>query len=163
MRAPTEGNCLLTLPFLKGKTMTLPSVSELKSQAKRLRRALNENGQVLSHSQALELVSAQHGFRDWNTACATASRPCDFAFSVGTRVSGTYMQQPFRGEIRALSKTGPKDQYRVTVQFDEPVDVVTFESFSAFRSRVTCLVQPDGIAVKKTSNGEPYMRLAVGD
>ncbi|WP_420335964.1 glyoxalase superfamily protein [Roseibium sp.] len=144
-------------------TMTLPSVSELKSQAKRLRRALNDNGQSLSHSQALELVSAQHGFRDWNTACATASQPNDVQFLVGSRVSGTYMQQPFKGEIKALSKTGPKDQYRVTVQFDEPVDVVTFDSFSAFRSRVTCLVQSDGVAVKKTSNGEPYMRLTVGD
>jgi len=143
--------------------MTRPGVSELKSQAKRLRKALNENGQSLSHSQALELVSAQHGFRDWNTACATASRPNEFPFSVGTRVSGTYMQQPFRGEITALSKTGPKDQYRVTVQFDEAVDVVTFDSFSAFRSRVTCLVNSDGIAVKKTSNGEPYMRLTVSD
>ncbi|WP_421981732.1 glyoxalase superfamily protein [Roseibium sp.] len=142
--------------------MTLPSVTELKSQAKRLRKALTANGQTLSHSQALELVSAQHGFRDWNTACATASRPNDFPFPVGSRVSGTYMQQPFRGEVQALSKTGPRDQYRVTVQFDEPVDVVTFDSFSAFRSRVTCLVQPDGVAVKKTSNGEPYMRLSAG-
>ncbi|MCR9062097.1 MAG: glyoxalase superfamily protein [Roseibium album] len=139
--------------------MTLPSVSELKSQAKRLRKALAANGKQLSHSQALELVSTQHGFRDWNTASATVSRPNHFAFSVGDRVSGTYMQQAFQGEIKALSKVGTTERYHVTIQFDEPVDVVTFDSFSAFRSRVNCLIRSDGVAVKKTSDGEPYLRL----
>jgi len=139
--------------------MTLPSVAQMKAQAKRLRAALAAKGQDLSHSQALELLSAQYGFKDWNTASATASRPNHMPFSVGDRVSGTYMQQPFDGEILSLSRVGPSGQYRVILQFDTPVDVVTFDSFSAFRSRVNVLIHPDGVAVKSTSNGEPYLRM----
>ncbi|WP_428644413.1 glyoxalase superfamily protein [Roseibium sp.] len=139
--------------------MTLPSVAELKAQAKRLRAALAAKGQNISHSQALELLSAQLGFRDWNTASATASRPNHMVFSVGDRVTGTYLQQPFVGEIKALSKMGSSEHYNVIVLFDTPVDVVTFDSFSAYRSRVTCLIRADGIAVKKTSNGEPYLKM----
>ena len=139
--------------------MTLPSVSELKAQAKRLRKALAANGQQISHSQALEIVSTQHGFRDWNTASATAERPNSFRFSVGNRVSGTYMRQAFEGEIKALAQVGSTERYHITIQFDQPVDVVTFDSFSALRSRVNCLIRSDGVAVKQTSDGEPYLRL----
>lgn len=139
--------------------MTLPSVSELKAQAKRLRKALAANGQQLSHSQALEIVSTQHGFRDWNTASATAAHPNSFRYSVGDRVSGTYMRQAFKGEIKALAQVGSTERYHITIQFDQPVDVVTFDSFSAFRSRVNCLIRSDGVAVKRTSDGEPYLRL----
>lgn len=42
-----------------------------KSMASRLRTRLATNGTEISHSQALELVAAQLGFRDWNT-CAAA-------------------------------------------------------------------------------------------
>ncbi|MES0880051.1 glyoxalase superfamily protein [Roseibium sp. SCP14] len=141
--------------------MTLANIAELKIQAKRLRTALAENGQSLSHAQALELVSKQHGFRDWNTACASARNSSARPFAVGDRVSGTYMRQAFAGEIRGLSKVGQHDHIRVDVQFDQPVDVVTFDSFSSFRSRVSCIVDEDGIAVEKTSNGEPYLRMKV--
>ena len=139
--------------------MTLPSVDQLKAQAKRLKTALAAKGQKLSHSQALELLSAQYGFKDWNTAHAVASRPNQIGFAVGDRVAGTYMKQPFQGLILALARIGPAGQFRVTLQFDEAVDVVTFDSFSAYRSRVTCLIDAGGTAVKKTSDGDPYLRL----
>eukprot|EP00903_Cladosiphon_okamuranus_P001131 g1129.t1 len=128
--------------------MTLPSVAQLKAQAKRLKAVLAEKGQTLSHSQALELLSAQYGFKDWNTAHAVASRPNQMTLAIGDRVSGTYMKQPFEGEILALARIGPAGQYRVTLQFDEAVDVVTFDSFSAYRSRVTCLIDAEGIAAR---------------
>ncbi len=143
--------------------MTLPGVADMKAQAKRLRTALAAKGQAISHSQALELLSAQYGFKDWNTASATMSRPNHMPFAVGERVTGTYMQQAFKGEVLSLSKIGESGQYRVTLQFDEPVDVVTFDSFSAYRSRVTCVIHADGVAVKKTSNGEPYLKMKLID
>lgn len=139
--------------------MSPPSVADLKTQAKRLRTALAAKGQTVSHSQALEILSVQHGYKDWNTACAALSKPNPLSFSVSDRVTGTYMLQPFEGEILSLSKLGSSGQYRITLQFDTPVDVVTFDSFSSFRSRVTCVITADGVAVKKTSNGEPYLRL----
>lgn len=156
---PNTGECLI--PAFPGKVtiMTLPSVAQLKTQAKRLRSALAAKGQTLSHGQALELLSAQYGFRDWNTASATASRPNRMPFGIGDRVEGTYMKQPFKGEILSLARIGASGHYRVTLQFDTAVDVVTFDSFSAYRSRVSCLIGADGIAVKKTSDGAPYLRM----
>ena len=41
-----------------------------KSMASRLRARLATNGSQISHSQALELVAAQLGYRDWNTLAA---------------------------------------------------------------------------------------------
>lgn len=137
---------------------TLPGIDALKAQARRLRTALTANGQALTHSQALELLSAQYGFRDWNTACAAAGGRPREPFAVGDRVSGVFMSQAFAGEIMALAKLSG-NHYRVTVQFDQPVDVVTFDSFSSLRSRVTCVVRENGIAVKKTSNGEPHLKI----
>lgn len=139
--------------------MTLPTVSDLKAQARRLRTVLTTNGQSLSHSQALELLSAQYGYRDWNTVCAAARADTALPFAVGDRVTGTYMQQAFTGEIRGLAKVGQRGHFQVTLQFDQAVDVVTFDSFSAHRSRVSCVVRADGVALKKTSNGEPYLRM----
>ncbi|POF34816.1 glyoxalase superfamily protein [Roseibium marinum] len=140
--------------------MTLPSVDALKTQARRLRTALAAKGQVLSHSQALELLSAQYGYKDWNTACAAASAAGPaLPFAVGDRVCGVYMRQAFSGDIRGLSRVGQSGHFRVTLQFDEPVDVVTFDSFSAHRSRVSCVIREDGIAVKKTSDGEPHLKM----
>jgi uncharacterized glyoxalase superfamily protein PhnB len=42
-----------------------------KSMASRLRKRLAVNGAEITHGQALELVAAQLGYRDWNT-CAAA-------------------------------------------------------------------------------------------
>ena len=48
---------------------------------------------------------------------------------------------------------------RVTIRFDEPVDVVTFDSFSSFRQRVSCTLNKDFTTTERTSNGQPNMRL----
>lgn len=136
---------------------TLPSIEDLKTQAKRLRTALGTDGKSLGHGQALELVARQHGYRDWNTLHAAVGNRPAAPLSLGDRVTGRYLGQPFDGEIIAAAKIGASGPYRVTIQFDEPVDVVTFESFSAYRSRVTCTVDRDGVTAEKTSNGQPHM------
>lgn len=43
-------------------------VQDLKARAKRLREHLQNKNIQLSHSEALEAVSAMYGFKDWNTA-----------------------------------------------------------------------------------------------
>lgn len=138
--------------------MTRISVTDLKDQAKRLRKALDDAGNPVSHSGALELVAKQNGYRDWNTAVASAPNADPAPFRVGSTVSGTYLGQHFTGTIRAVSRMG--DFYRVTTDFDEPVDVVTFDSFSAFRKRVSATVNRSGISPEKTSNGAPQMKLS---
>ena len=139
-----------------------PGIEELKAQAKRLRQAMNDRGTTLTHSAALELIARQHGARDWNTLAALAAKPNTgpkTSLFVGAHIRGRYLNQPFTGEILALSAPPGGDLQRITIHFDEPVDVVTFESFSAFRRRVTAQIDADGISPRKTSNGLPHLVL----
>lgn len=130
-------------------------VEELKAQAKRLREKLRQTGISLSHSEALEMVAHQHGVRDWNTLHAMAGNR--MRLRVGDRVEGLYLGQPFTAEIRGMTKLGDGAHRRVTLQFDKPVDVVRFDSFSSFRQRVTGEIGWDGRSPRQTSDGEPQL------
>ncbi len=143
------------------ESRTLPSLDTLKDQAKRLRARLSPEGEQIGHSKSLELIAAQYGYRDWNTLhAAVGNRPPFNPWMLGSRVRGHYLGQPFEGEIlSAQALTGKPGRYRLTFRFDEPVDVVTFESFSAFRQRVTATVDDGGRTIEKTSNGRPHLEL----
>lgn len=147
------------------------ALTSARAQARALREALAARGTPVSHSQALELVAHQHGARDWNTlharlAAAEVPPPATPAkapaspssFGLRQRVRGRYLGQPFRGEIIALSRVGP-GRTRVTVRFDEAVDVVRFESFSALRRQVTATLDGQGCSASATSDGTPHMVL----
>jgi hypothetical protein len=144
----------------RGST-TFPSLDALKDQAKRLRARLGSEGETISHSRSLELIAAQYGYRDWNTLhAAVGNRPPFNPWMLGSRVKGHYLGQPFEGEVLAVQAlTAQPGRYRLTMKFDEPVDVVTFESFSAFRQRVVATVDETGRTVEKTSNGRPQLEL----
>ena len=139
----------------------LPSLDALKDQAKRLRARFADEGETISHSRALELVAAQYGYRDWNTLHAAAgNRPPFNPWMLGSRVRGHYLGQPFDAEVLGVQAlTGQPGRYRMVLHFDEPVDVVTFDSFSAFRQRVNCTVDETGRTMAKTSNGRPHLEL----
>lgn len=49
----------------------MPTIDQAKAMAKRLRSALASNTIEVTHGTSLELVAAQLGHRDWNTAAAT--------------------------------------------------------------------------------------------
>jgi len=137
------------------------SLDELKTQAKRLRGTLNAQGKPVSHSEALELVAKQLGYRDWNTLHASVgNRPAPPAVALGDRVRGTYLGQAFDGDVIGVQTLGG-GRVRVTLEFDDPVDVVKFESFSAFRKRVTATVNDRGQTAEKTSDGAPQLELKV--
>jgi hypothetical protein len=144
-----------------GSSPKLPSLDVLKDQAKRLRDTLGRQGTVVNHSKALELIAGQYGFRDWNTLMgAIGNLPPVRSYSIGEQVIGHYLGQMFTGTIIAVQTlTNANGRYRVTFDFDEPVDVITFESWSAFRKRVTCTLDEEGRTVEKTSNGQPHMVL----
>lgn len=140
-------------------TPSLPSLDGLKQQAKRLRAGLDEDGDFLTHSESLELIAKQYGFRDWNTLhAAVGNRPPVKRFQLGSRVQGRYLGQAFTGEIIAI-RSMPPDHLRIVLQFDEPVDVVTFESFSAYRSRVSAVIDSEGLTAEKTSDGAPQLTM----
>ncbi|MEI2385672.1 glyoxalase superfamily protein [Breoghania sp. JC706] len=151
---------------------TLPTLDDAKRQAKRLRADLAASGTELSHGRALELVAHQHGYRDWNTMhAAIGNGPpadgeverdrADRPLQVGETVRGTYLGQPFIGRVVSVHMLGEgaAARHRVEIDFDEPVDVVTFDSFSSFRKRVTATLDGSGVTATRTSNGEPHMRL----
>ncbi len=135
-------------------TFPVPSISELKQQAKRLRARLAEDGDFISHSESLELIARQYGKRDWNTLYAAAGNRRATPVFVGARMKGRYLGQAFEGDVVAVNLLSP-GRTRVTVVFDDAIDVVAFESFSAFRRRVTATIGNDGKSAEKTSDGVP--------
>ncbi|PTM94282.1 glyoxalase superfamily protein [Mycoplana dimorpha] len=139
----------------------LPSLDGLKDQARRLRARLAAEDQPISHSRALELVAAQYGYRDWNTLhAAVGNRPPFDPWQLGSRVHGHYLGQPFDAKVLGVQAlTTEPGRYRLVLHFDEPVDVVAFESFSAFRQRVSCTVDETGRTAAKTSDGRPHLEL----
>jgi catechol 2,3-dioxygenase-like lactoylglutathione lyase family enzyme len=62
-----------TLPVTagrKGPAVITTTIEEAKAMARRLRAAMDARGLAASHSETLELVAAQLGHRDWNSASA---------------------------------------------------------------------------------------------
>ncbi len=141
---------------------SLPSLNELKAQAKRLRHELDAGGTPVNHSRTLELMAHQYGYKDWNTLhAALGNQPPPPPVALGRRVSGRYLGQAFDGEVIAVRAMDDGNHYRITLAFEEPVDVVTFESFSAFRQRVSATIDRRGVTVEKTSDGQPHMVLSL--
>jgi len=137
------------------------SLEDLKAQAKRLKVTLLSEGTKISHSKSLELIAAQHGCRNWNVLHAKiGNQPTRPPVSLGQQVSGKYLGQKFVGEVLGVRTLGP-DRYRLTLHFEEPVDVVTFDSFSSFRQRVSCTVNGRGKTYEKISNGQPQLELVL--
>ncbi|MGE0230628.1 MAG: glyoxalase superfamily protein [Flavobacteriaceae bacterium] len=137
-----------------------PTLDELKSQARSLRGALAEAGTDISHSHSLELVARQRGYRDWNTLhAAVGNAPPPIYLTPGERVQGRYLGQPFAGRILSVALIADGAFQRITLEFDEPVDVVKFDSFSAFRRRVSATIDETGVTAARTSDGEPHLRL----
>lgn len=140
------------------KSSQRPPIEDIKSQAKALRRALSDDGSDISHSRSLELVAKTYGYRDWNTLYATVGNRRDLKLRPGQRVSGEYLGQRFAAEIIGIIRHSD-DRQRITLQFDQPVDVITFDGMSNYRSRVSCVINNDGVTAEKTSNGRHHLRL----
>ena len=140
----------------------LPQLTALKDQARRLKSRLEAGGETVSHSKALELIAAQHGYNDWNTLhAALGNRAGPESLVPGARVTGAYLGQPFSARlvgIQAISSA--PGHFRVALDLDEAVDVVTFDSFSSFRKRVNGVIGKDGVSRERTSNGRPQLELS---
>lgn len=139
-------------------TTSIPSRDHLKSQAKRLRSDLASQGQIISHSQALETIAHQWGARDWNTLSAQATAANGLSFAPGQRVTGRYLGHPFQAEVKAARQSSG-GYWSLTLRFDTAIDVVTSEHFSSFRRQVNTTVNTSGVSAQKTSDGQPHMVL----
>lgn len=140
---------------------SLPTRTTLKTQAKRLRSSLVEQGKIMSHAQSLETIARQYGMRDWNTLHAAAPHtplPNATSWQVGQRVSGRYLDHPFTGQIKSATASG-QGFWALTVLFDTAIDVVDAQQFTNWRKQVRCTVGPNGRSVQKTSNGLPHIQI----
>lgn len=144
------------------KSTLPPSIATLKNQAKRLRAVLASTGHSIGHSGSLELLAHQHGFKDWNTLhAAMQARAPACPVVTGDHVQGHYLGQFFTGTVMGIQNLMKSDRFRITLMFDAPVDVVKFDSWSAFRKRVSCIITRDGLTIEKTSDGKPHLVLQV--
>jgi hypothetical protein len=141
-------------------SLDIPSATSFKAEARALREERAKAGEPIGHGAALEQVARRHGYRDWNTAHAAVPERAVSPFQVGQRVRGAYLRQPFTGLLIGVQLLADMQHFRVTVKFDQPVDVVTSELFSGFRQRVVATVDLRGISPARTSDGEPHMRLS---
>lgn len=140
-------------------SLDTPSAQSLKAEARTLREDNAKTGTPISHGAALEQVAKSHGYRDWNTARAMLPERVGAPVQVGDRVKGTYLGQAFKGLVIGVILMSDMRHYQITVRFDDPVDVVKSELFSAFRHRVTATVDIYGVSSARTSDGQPHMRL----
>lgn len=131
-------------------------LAQAKARARQLRADLAARGVAISHSEALEHVARAAGFADWNALFAAIGNRPPEAWAIGQQVRGAYLGQPFTGRILAAEATRP-GWFRLTIDLDQAVDVVTFDSFSNFRKRIRATVGPLGESCEKTSDGQPHL------
>ena len=129
-----------------------------KAEAKALRAAATDKGQHLTQGAALEMVARTHGFRDWNTLCAALDIQPGHRRRTGDRVSGRYLGSPFEGTIRSVTPMA-EGWVRLSIEFDTPIDVVAYDSFSNLRRRINTEIGPKGHSRARTSDGVPHLIL----
>lgn len=140
-------------------TNRLPMIHQVKQQAKQLRARLREDGEIIRHSQALELIARAQGFRDWNGLHAAILRQQPATWTAGMRVSGHYLSQPFDAVVVAADILQP-GWVRLALHLYEPVDVIVFDNFSCLRQRIRGVIGPKGHSREQTSDGRPHLELS---
>ena len=138
-------------------SLDIQSVQTLKSEARALRQERNATGENLTHGAALEAVAQAHGFRDWNTACASLPDRMPTSFQVGQHVHGTYLDHPFKGTLIGVQLMSDMAHYKLTVNFDHPVNVTPEFMFATLRHRVMATVDLRGVTPALRGNGRPQM------
>ena len=141
-------------------TPPIHTADQAKAVAKALRAERSAAGHTISHSAALEQVARDQGYGSWNAMAARLSNAPEIALQVGDRVAGRYLGQAFAASVLAVRSLGQGQGLEITLEFDSPVDVVTFDSFSAFRSRVTATISLGGTSFARTGNGVPQLVVA---
>ncbi len=131
------------------------TISEAKRMARDLRTRAAQNGREISHSEALEQVAHKQGYRDWNTFQAMIGNR---RFVRGESVRGRYLSQPFRATIIGARALG-RGWFHLDLELEDAVDVVSFDSFSNLRKRVSGTVGPAGVSRERTSDGRPHLEL----
>lgn len=135
-------------------------IVELAARARRLRRALPVSAAQKRCSPSEEdMLDVLCRLTREAVAAHNASQHQAFPPREGYSVTGTYLHQKIRGTVKRLQKLATSDIFRIEVNFDAPVNVSTLPGSSVFRSRVSCLIDENGVSISKTSSGRPYLVL----
>lgn len=125
-----------------------------------MRSDLGDKDLSISHSKSLELIARQLGFKDWNTLhAAIGNRSTASPVHIGETVTGRYLGQSFTDNVLGVQAIAGASRFRLSLNLFEPIDVVTFDSFSSFRKRITCTIDRQGVSAERTSNGDSQMVL----
>jgi hypothetical protein len=159
---PLDGTGAASQGFVPQSPFIPPFCITTKDQAKAWARLVRQNfavaGIKMGHSEALENIAQQAGYADWNGYCPTLKEQHSTLVGTGLAISGLYLQHKFCGHIlRSLPQGEDAGCWRITIQFETPVDVVASPSFSNFRSRVDAIVALNGVSFAKISNGCPQL------
>jgi hypothetical protein len=133
---------------------------QAKARARLIRAELQAQNTCISHSAALERVAKEQGFDSWNALSSRLSNEPEIPLQVGDRVAGSYLKQPFDGTVSAVRSLNEGRSFEISISFDEPVDVVEFDSFSNFRHRLHATISSGRISYAKTSDGVPHLVIA---
>ncbi|NNF94252.1 MAG: hypothetical protein HKM91_06635 [Altererythrobacter sp.] len=137
----------------------LPNLANMKALARRYRSIKQAQGHEVSHSRALELIARRYGFFDWNTAAAQArSLHAPNRFRAGQHVAGRYMGHEFQARVVASTRLS-QEEVLISLEFWEPVDVVTSKHFSNSRKRVSAKIGIDGRSQECLSGGIPHLEV----
>ncbi len=136
----------------------LPTAAQAKDQARQMRTKAGRDGAPLGHAKSLEIVAHRHGFRDWNTMSAAIANGPPHGWTVGSKVKGRFLSKPFTAHVVSVANVKPQ-WFRLELQLEEAIDVVTSDGFSNFRSRISGVVGPKGHSMERTSNGHAQLEV----
>ncbi|WOI53778.1 glyoxalase superfamily protein [Parvularcula sp. LCG005] len=142
---------------------TIPPIrtrDQAKARARLLRSEYAALNRPMSYSTALELIAKEQGYASWNVLSARLSNEPEVPLQVGDRVHGQFLKQVFDGAVIAVQKISSHSALDITIEFDEPVDVVTFKGFSNHRRRISARIGAGGVSFTRTSDGVPHLVVA---
>lgn len=122
------------------------TADDLKAQAKRLKEHFSAQNITLSHSEALEALAKQHGFKNWNVLSANLKPKLKIGNNTPNwptldgKISGTYLGHTFTGTVLRINVTNMDHIRRYKIHFDAPVDVVKSKFFTNYRQRINCFL-----------------------
>jgi hypothetical protein len=140
------------------KKTQLPTLRDVKDQAKRLAKTLADQGNAIGHAKSLELIAKQYGFRNWNTFHAAIGNSPPEDWNIGDRVEGAYLSKSFKGELIGVELLS-EGWFKLIIDLDEAVDVVKFDGFSNMRKRIRATIGSQGVSREKTSDGKPHLEI----
>ena len=150
----------MTAPIAASASHPIHTIDQAKARAREIRAAMSADGRAISHSAALERVAREQDCESWNVLSARLSNRPVIPLQVGDRVCGRYLGQAFDGTVLSVRSMSEARAMEITLELDEPVDVVTFDSFSNFRRRVSATISPGGTSFTKTGDGVPQLTVA---